>query len=174
MEIENPFSNLRSVKLDSHFQDIDLEQASRTFEFGRISGIVEGSATDLVITNGQPSQAVAEVHSVDKGGSSQWISVEALNKITVLSSGNSAGALYGGLAGMFDNFRYSKLGFRATLKNDKLTLRGIESRDGKEYLVVGSVIPPTVNIVSYTQEISFGELLNRLKQIRKSDKPQIN
>jgi hypothetical protein len=173
MEIENPFSSVRSIKLDCRFQDIDLEQASKTFEFGRISGILEGSVKDLVITNGQPSQFVAEVHTVQKSGVSQWISVEALNKITVLSSGNNAGALYGTLAGLFDNFRYSKLGFRATLKNDKLTLHGIESRDGKEYLVVGSILPPTVNVISYTQEISFSELLKRLEQIRKSDKPQI-
>ena len=173
MEIENPFSNIRSIKLDCRFQDIDLEQASKTFEFGRISGILEGSVTNLAITDGQPAQFVAEAHSVEKSGVSQWISVEALNKLTVLSSGNNAGALYGGLAGLFDNFRYSKLGFKATLKNDKLTLRGIESRDGKEYLVVGSRIPPTVNVISYTQEIGFGELLKRLKQIQKSDKPQI-
>jgi hypothetical protein len=173
MEIENPFSNVRSIKLDCRFQDIDLEQASKTFEFGRISGILEGSVTDLVITDGQPAQLLAEVHTVEKSGVSQWISVEALNQLTVLSSGNNAGALYGSLAGLFDNFRYNKLGFRATLKNDKLILRGIESRDGKEYLVVGSRIPPTVNVISYTQEISFGELLNRLKQIQKSGKPQI-
>jgi len=173
MEIENPFSNVRSIKLDCRFQDVDLEQASKTFEFGRISGILEGSVTDLVITDGQPAQLLAEVHTVEKSGVSQWISVEALNQLTVLSSGTNAGALYGSLAVIFDNFRYNKLGFRATLKNDKLILRGIESRDGKEYLVVGSRIPPTVNVISYTQEISFGELLNRLKQIQKSGKPQI-
>jgi len=173
MEIENPFSNVRSIKLDCRFQDVDLEQASKTFEFGRISGILEGSVTGLVITDGQPAQLLAEVHTVEKSGVSQWISVEALNKLTVLSSGNNAGALYGGLAGLFDNFRYSKLGFKATLKNDKLTLRGIESRDGQEYLVVGSRIPPTVNVISHTQEISFGELVRRLDQIQKSDKPQI-
>jgi hypothetical protein len=174
MEIENPFSSFPSIKLDSRFQQIDLEQASRTFEFGRISGILEGRMNDLVITNGQPSQFMADVHSVEKGATSQWISVEALNKITVLSSGNNAGALYGGLAGLFDSFRYSKLGFKAALKNDKLMLRGIESRDGKEYLVVGSILPPTVNVISHTQEIGFGELLRRLKQIQKSDKPQLN
>ena len=172
-EIENPFSPVPSIKLDCRFQDIDLDKASQTFEFGRISGIVEGSVTDLVLSNGQASQFVADVHSVERSGTSQWISVEALNKITVLSSGNNAGTLYGGLSRLFDNFRYSKLGFKATLKNDKLTLRGIESRDGKEYLVVGSFLPPTVNVISYTQEISFSELMRRLKQIQKSDKPQI-
>ena len=81
--------------------------------------------------------------------------------------------MYGGLASFFDSFRYSKLGLKAVLKNDKLSLRGIESRGSQEFLVVGSILPPTVNIISHTQQISFGELLRRLEQIKKSDKAQI-
>jgi hypothetical protein len=172
-EIENPFSSLPAIKLDARFQNIDLEQASETFEFGRISGILEGTVSDLIITNGQPAQLRADVHTVERPGSSQWISVEALNKITVLSSGGDGSLVYGGIAGLFDNFRYSKMGFKASLRNDKLTLRGIESRDGKEFLVVGSLLPPTVNVISHTQQIGFRDLLKRLEQIRQSDKPQI-
>jgi hypothetical protein len=172
-EIENPFSSLPAIKADARFQNINLEQASETFEFGRISGILEGTVSDLVITNGQPAQLRADLHTVERPGSSQWISVEALNKITVLSSGGDGSLVYGGIAGLFDNFRYSKMGFKASLKNDKLTLRGIESRDGKEFLVVGSLLPPTVNVISHTQQIGFRDLLKRLEQIRQSDKPQI-
>jgi hypothetical protein len=172
-EIENPFSSLPAIKLDARFQNIDLEQASETFEFGRISGILEGTISDLIITNGQPAQLRADVHTVERSGSSQWISVEALNKITVLSSGGDGSLVYGGIAGFFDSFRYSKMGFKATLKNDKLVLRGIESRDGKEFLVVGSLLPPTVNVISHTQEIGFRDLLKRIEQIRQSDKLEI-
>ena len=169
LEMENPFSFVPSIKLDARFQDIQLEQLSKTFAFGRISGILEGTVSDLVVANKQPSQFRADIHSVEKRGFSQRISVEALNKITVLSSGNDAGALYGGIAGFFDTFGYSKLGFRATLKNDKLTLRGVESRDSQEYLVVGTFIPPSVNVISHTQEIAFSELVRRLERIQQSE-----
>ncbi|HSF57176.1 MAG TPA: hypothetical protein VLD83_03835, partial [Candidatus Binatia bacterium] len=172
-EIEHPFSPLPAIKLDLRFQNIDLEQASQTFEFGRISGILEGTISDLIITNGEPAQLRADVHTVERPGSSQWISVDALNKITVLSSGGDGSLVYGGIAGLFDSFRYSKMGFKATLKNDQLVLRGIESRDGKEFLVVGSLLPPTVNVISHTQQIGFRDLLKRLEQIRQSDKPEI-
>jgi hypothetical protein len=90
----------------------------------------------------------------------------------VLSSGQSAGALYGGLAGLFDSFRYSKLGFKASLKNDLLSLRGVESRGDQEFLVIGSFLPPTVNVISHTQNIAFSELMHRLERI-KSDKSDI-
>ncbi|HEX2227770.1 MAG TPA: hypothetical protein VHM64_11550, partial [Candidatus Binatia bacterium] len=154
---------------DARFRDISLEEASKTFAFGQISGILEGRVNNLVITAGQPSEFRANVQTVEKRGISQRISVESLNKITVLSSGNDAGGLYGGIASFFDTFRYSKLGFKATLKNDKLTLHGVESREDGEYLVVGSFIPPTVNVVSHTQVIAFSELLRRLAQIQESE-----
>jgi hypothetical protein len=172
MEIENPLSLLRSIRMDATLEELNLEQASETFEFGRISGVLAGAIQDLVFTQGQPAEFEADLHTVDRPGVSQWISVEALNKITVLSSGNEAGSIYGGLAGFFDFFRYDKLGFKATLKNDKLTLRGVESKDGKEYLVVGTFLPPTVNIISHTQEIGFSELLRRLERIRKTEAPK--
>jgi hypothetical protein len=169
LEIDSPFSPVPSLKLDARFSDISLDQASKTFAFGQISGILQGRVNDLVITAGQPSEFRADVQSVEKRGVSQRISVESLNKITVLSSGNDAGALYGGIASFFDTFRYSKLGFKAALKNDKLTLRGVESREDGEYLVVGSFIPPTVNVVSHTQVIAFSELLRRLEQVQTSE-----
>ncbi|HEX7233442.1 MAG TPA: hypothetical protein VF452_23895 [Candidatus Binatia bacterium] len=165
LEIENPFSSLPSIKLDASLDGIELEQLSKTFEFGRISGILEGQINDLVITDNQPAQFSAEFQSVDRGAE-QRISVEALDKITVLSSGENAGSLYGGLAGFFDSFRYSKLGFKADLKNDRLTLRGVETRGDQEFLVVGSFLPPTVNIISHTQVIAFSELLRRLQSIK--------
>ena len=172
LEIENPFSDLASIKMSAKVESIELEQLSKTFAFGRISGILEGSVDDLVITDGQPSQLRADLHSVERRGVDQRISVDALNKITVLSSGQEAGALYGGLAGFFDSFRYSKLGFKAVLRNDRLILRGVESQGEKEMLVVGSFLPPTVNIISHNQEIGFSELLRRLERI-KTDKSVI-
>jgi len=47
----------------------------------------------------------------------------------------------------------------------------VESQNDQEFLVVGSFLPPRVNIVSHTQTIAFSELLHRLQQI-KSDKPE--
>jgi len=172
MEIENPFSAIPSIKLAARFQNIRLEHVSETFAFGKISGILEGAVSDLVITEAQPARFQAQAETVERPGSSQWISVEALNKITILSSGQDSNVLYGGLAGLFENFRYSKMGFKANLRNDRLVLRGVESRDGKEFLVVGTLLPPTVNIISHTQEIGFSELLRRLERIT-SDKPTL-
>jgi len=62
------------------------------------------------------------------------------------------------LAGLFDSFRYSKLGFKASLKNDLLSLRGVESRGDQEFLVIAAFCAD-VNIISHTQNIAFSELV---------------
>jgi hypothetical protein len=93
MEIENPFSAIPSIKLAARFQNVRLEQVSETFAFGKISGILEGVVSDLVIADGQPARFQAQIETVERPGSSQWISVEALNKITILSSGEDSNVL---------------------------------------------------------------------------------
>lgn len=170
LEVQEPFSPLRSVKMDLRLEEIDLEQATESFAFGRIAGILEGTVQNLVVTQGQAAEFRADLHTVERSGVGQWISVEALNRITVLSSGEGSVSLYGGLGRFFDYFRYSKLGFKARLRNDRLFLEGIESREGKEYLVLGSFLPPTVDVISHTREIGFGELMRRLERIRGAQK----
>ena len=49
----------------------------------------------------------------------------------------------------------------------------LESHAGQEMLVVGSLLPPTVNIVSHTQNIAFSELLRRLERINKTGKANV-
>jgi len=101
MEIEDPFSTLPTIKLDALFWNIRLEQLSETLEFGRISGILEGVVDGLVITARQPSQFRADIHSADRPDSSRWNNVEALHKLTVLSSGDEVRSAHGGLTAFF-------------------------------------------------------------------------
>ena len=61
---------------------------------------------------------------------------------------------------------YANLGFSGRLRNDNFTLRGIVREGGLEYLVRGGVLPPKVNVINYTQEISFREMVKRLKRIQ--------
>ena len=61
-------------------------------------------------------------------------------------------------------------GFRAYLKNDNLQLSGIEDGGDKIYLVKGSLLPPNVNVISYNQNISFKEMVSRLKRITAAEK----
>jgi hypothetical protein len=166
LSVEHVFGPVPSLKSSIDIREIDLGKISETFDFGHISGILQGSVKDLVITEGQAERFKASFETVKRKGISQKISVKALKKISILGSGSSASILDRGIYRLFKEYRYEKIGFKAFLKNDNLRILGIESREGIGYLVKGSLIPPKVDVINYTQKISFQELVKRLKRIK--------
>jgi hypothetical protein len=166
LTIHNIFGPVASVKTSIGIHDLYLDKLTETFEFGHISGVVRGYVKDLVITNGQAERFEAALESVKTKGASQWISVEALKKISILGSGTSASVLNQGIYRFFEKYQYEKMGFRGTLKNDTLRLLGVEALGNRWYLVKGGLIPPRVDVISYNQNISFQEMLRRLMRVR--------
>jgi hypothetical protein len=164
--INNAFSAISSLKSSIIFEEIDLGKLTKTFDFGHISGTLEGELNDLIIVKGQPEHFKTSVATVKKRGKPQKISVEALKKISILGTGSSTSILDRGIYQFFKEYRYEKIGFKAFLKNDTLQLRGIEKRGNVGYLVKGGILPPKVDVINYTQSISFKEMLNRLKRIK--------
>ena len=67
-----------------------------------------------------------------------------------------------------EEYNYAKIGFKALLKNDNLFLQGIKGKGNVGYLVKGSIMPPKVDVVSYNQNISFKEVVNRIKRIKQA------
>ena len=57
------------------------------------------------------------------------------------------------------------MGFKGILRNDNLRLIGIEKKGNKEYLVRGGFVPPKVDVINYTRNVSFEEMVRRLSRI---------
>ncbi len=165
LSIDNVFTSTASFKSSIALSNIDLGKLTRTFNFGQISGVIQGSVQDLVIVKRQAEHFRAKLETVKKRGLSQKINVAALKKITILGTGSSASILDKGIYQFFKEYRYEKLGFTCYLKNDNLVLLGIESRGTTGYLVKGGFFPPKVDVINYTQNISFQEMVKRLKRI---------
>jgi len=166
LSVDNISSPVASLKADIEFNGIDLGQLTSTFDFGHISGLVRGNFHDLVIVNGQAQRFNAFLESYKKKGIAQTINVEALRKISILGTGSSPSILYRGIYRFFKEYKYEKLGFRASLENDHLLLLGIEEDGKKGYLVKSGLLPPRVDVISYTQDISFKEMVSRLKRLK--------
>ena len=56
------------------------------------------------------------------------------------------------------------------LRNDAFHLLGVETEGNKEFLVRGGLLPPRVDVISYTQDVSFKEMVSRLNRIRHMEK----
>jgi hypothetical protein len=166
ISISDALSPIASLTSSIEIREIDLSKLTETFEFGHISGVLGGYVKDLTITNGQAESFIAHIETVKRKGVSQKISVKALEKISVLGSGSSATIFGQGLYQFFKEYRYSRMGFRGGLKNDNFLLLGIAIEGNKSYLVRGTLLPPSVNVISYVQNISFKEMVRRLKRIK--------
>jgi hypothetical protein len=175
LRVDEPFSRVPTVRLDVDIAGLRLDELTATFEVGRISGVVDGGARDLEIANGQPARFDAWMETVARAGVPQRISVTAIRQLSILG-GAGGDPLSMGVLSFFDEYRYAKMGFRCHLENDQFTLEGVEKHDGAEYLVVGTTLPPRVNVISHTRVISFSELVQRLSRVLalKAGAPQVN
>lgn len=164
LSVDQLFSSVPTLGLDLDFDEISLNALTETLEVGRVSGVTHGAVHDLTIVNGQPSSFDAWMETVERPGITQRISLTAIRQLSILS-GSGGDPFSQGILGLFDEYRYARMGFRCHLENDRFLLRGIETDEGKEYLVVGSFLPPRVNVVSHNQVISFSEMVRRLQRV---------
>ena len=164
LRVDELLSPVPTVRLDLDIADLSLAQLTNTFEVGRISGVAAGGVRGLEIANGQPARFDAWLETVERRGVPQRISVTAVRQLSILG-GTGGDPISSGVLGFFDEYRYAKMGFRCRLENDQFVLRGVEEKDGAEYLVVGTTLPPRVNVISHTRVFSFSELVRRLARV---------
>jgi hypothetical protein len=164
VSVDQLFSRVPALRLDAMLSRIDLREATSVIGVGDVSGIAEGKIVGLEIAAGAPLRFDAHLESVPVAGVAQRISVTAIDQLAVMGGGAS-GSLARGMMGLFDEYRYAKLGFRCTLSNDRFVLRGVTEHDGKDFLVVGTMFPPSVNVVSHNRVIAFKEMVERLQRV---------
>ncbi len=160
-----PFSHLRKVSMEVLFKDIDLEEASRSFKFGQMGGIIQGTITNLVFSFGQPEKFELSIQSVKKRRIKQYVNARAVNSLSILSTG-AAFPFRGGILQFFRYFPYAKLGIYCKLENDIFTLRGTIHQSGVEYLIKRGPFRG-IDVINQNPEnrIRWNQMLRRLKTI---------
>jgi hypothetical protein len=164
---ENLLSPARRLGGDIAFRDISLEQLTREVAAGKMSGIVRGSLVDFTVEYGQPASGILTIESVERRGVEQWISVEAIQNISILGTG-AGQALNRGITRLFTSYPYRRIGIRCVLKNDQLTVRGTIHEGGKEYLVRRGWLRG-VDVVNQNPDnvISFRDMQERIARIHR-------
>jgi hypothetical protein len=166
--IEKPFSPVRTLEADLTFKDIDLSAVTETLKFGTITGIMDGTLKGLEISQGQAAAFVADFGTVPRKGVPQRINFDAVQNITILGTGQGFQATLGrGFASFFNEFRYDRLGFYCTLKNDNFRMKGKVVEGGTEYFVRGAALGPSINVINRNpgQTVSFKSMLERINRV---------
>ncbi len=166
--VEEPFSPVRTLKADLKFDGIRLSELTETLNFGKITGVMNGTIDGLEMSQGQPAAFVADFQTVPTKNVAQRISFDAVQNISILGTGRGFQAtLSRSLFSFIDEFRYDTIGFYTTLKNDNFKLGGKVVKDNTEYFVKGALLGPSINVINRNpgQTVSFKSMLERIGRI---------
>jgi len=159
LTIERLFGIAPVVAANITFQNLSLLSITSTYDFGDISGRVNGYVKGMRITNWKADRLNAYIESVKTKGVKQSISQRAIDNIS--SIGGIQGALSRSFLRFFDAFRYKRLGIGCKLRNSICEMKGLDTTAEKYQIVSGKGLP-SINIFGYSKFIDWQVLLDRL------------
>jgi len=167
--IENLFERNARFYTDVVIDNLDLEQLTGTFSFGRIEGSLDGHVRKLTLLDWQPVYFDAVLKSPDDDQRPHRISQKALDNLSEIGGGLSR-ALSRGFLRFVDEYSYGRLGLRCLLSNGVCNLGGIEqTEDGFYIMTRGGLLPPWVDVKGTGRSIIWKDLVNGLKRIAEGD-----
>ncbi len=168
LRLTEPFGSLPQLYANIELKNIDLETLTSTFDFGKITGKLDGHIYDLRLANWQPVAFDAVFATPEGDESRRRISQQAVNNLSEVSGGASA-LLSRGFLRFFENFSYKKLGLSCKLVNDVCEMAGVKPAENGYFLVEGGGMPPQINVMGYTRRVNWPDLLARLKAVSNAD-----
>ena len=168
LRVRRLFSPSRVIALDMKAEKLDLQQVTALVQAGSATGIIDVELKDFEFSYGQPSKFDLKITSVDVPGIPRKISVEAIENLSLLSSGSGGGQglLNVGINRFFSHYRYGKIGLYCRLRDDVFQLRGLIHQNGREYIVKRGLLTG-IDVVNYNPDnrISFGDMRERVLRI---------
>jgi hypothetical protein len=164
LEAERLFGVLPSLQADIAMQGLDLERLTETFEFGHISGRVDGFVNGLRMLDWQPVAFDAWLGTPAGQDRRNSISRKAVNHLTQIGGGGTAAALSGPLLRMFSSFSYRRLGLGCRLQNHVCEVRGI-GEDGDSVLLMEGAGIPKITVRAWNRNVDWPQMVANLAAV---------
>lgn len=165
LTLHEPLGPVPVLEMDASMQGLDLDQLTRTFSVGRITGLLNGEIQGLQLVGWQPSRFVARFYSPEgREGPRRRISQRAVENLTELGNGVAVG-LSGTFLRFFEDFAYDRILLAVKLDGKNAELDGIPHSGGGYYLVRGRGLP-RIDVVGRNRRVAWRDLVSRLKNIR--------
>jgi len=168
LSMERPFGVAPSLSANIDFENLDLLRLTEVLDFGSITGRLDGHVRDLRLVDWTPVAFDAEMHSVRRAGTKQRISQRAVQNISSVGDASFVTSLQGKLIGLFDDFRYSRLGISCRLANEVCEMGGLHSA-GNSFTIVEGAGLPRLNVVGYNRSVDWPTLVERVEAVGKGD-----
>ena len=161
LAMERPFGVLPSLSANAEITDLDLEQLTGTFEFGNISGRVDGYVRDLRLLDWSPVAFEAWLGTPERQSRSRSISRQAVNHLAAIGGGGATAALAGPVMRLFNNFSYRRLGLGCRLENYVCEVSGV-SEEGEGVLLLEGAGIPKVTVRAYNRRVDWPQMVANL------------
>lgn len=173
LSMRHPFGVAPELAADIDLQQLDLAQLTGVFDFGQITGRLDGDIQDLQLVGWKPTAFRAHLAANDGGKISQ----HAIKSLTEVGGGGIAGGLQGMALRLFKTFGYSRIGLSCLLDHGICTMGGINpdpdpSDDG--YTIVEGSGLPRITVIGHQRTVDWATLVSRLKSATEGNGPVIN
>jgi hypothetical protein len=168
LALAQPFGPSPVLAADVSLRQLDLGAITSVFDFGSITGPLDGSIDHLRLVDWQP--VAFEAHLLaDQGGR---ISQRAVNNLTAVGGGGIAAGLQGAVLKLFKTFGYKRIGLNCTLAGTVCHMGGLESAGDGYTIVEGSGLPH-LEVIGHQHEVDWPTLVSRLKAATEGGGPQV-
>ncbi len=180
LAMERPFGTAPTLSADIDINDVDLLRLTEVFDFGSISGRLDGYIHGLRLVDWTPVRFDAVFASDRKPGVRQRISQRAVQNISSVGDASFVSSLQGQLIGLFDDFGYGRLGIRCQLNNEVCLMGGLGGldtprSDSSGFTIVEGSGLPRLTVVGYNRFVDWPTLVERMKAVSQGDvKPVID
>jgi hypothetical protein len=168
--MERPLGVAPTLSADVGLQDIDLEPLTSAFEFGTITGRLDGRIDDLRLVDWQATAFKAWLETDRKWKGKRRISQRAVQDIA--NVGGAGGGITAGLQGMFlqlfDSFGYDRIGIGCELRGIVCRMEGVGSA-GEGYIIVAGSGLPRLQVVGFNRYVDWPTLVARLEAVTSGD-----
>lgn len=168
----HPLGKTPRLAADIDMQQLDLAQLTGVFDFGEITGRLNGSIHGLELVDWNPTAFNATLQA--NGGGK--ISQHAIKSLTEVGGGGIAGGLQGIALRVFKTFGYSRIGLSCTLLRGVCTMGGITpdpDPDDNGYTIVEGSGLPHITVIGHQREVDWATLVSRLKSATEGNGPVI-
>ncbi|CAN5652576.1 hypothetical protein BH23PSE2_BH23PSE2_11930 [soil metagenome] len=168
LSMERPFGVAPTLSADLDLEDLDLLAITEVFDFGSITGRLDGRIHGLRLVDWSATAFDADLRTVRRAGLRQRISQRAVQNISSVGDASFVSSLQGQLIGIFDDFGYRRIGISCRLVNTVCTMGGLRSAGEGFTIVEGSGIP-RLDVVGFNRRVDWPILVERLAAVGKGE-----
>lgn len=173
LSMERPFGVAPSLSADLVLDDLDLQALTGVFDFGSITGRLDGRIEHLRLVDWTATAFDADLHTVPARGVKQRISQRAVQNISSVGDTSFTSTLQSRLIGLFNDFGYRRIGISCKLANEVCEMGGLHSADNSRsepgFTIVEGAGLPRLTVVGFNRRVDWPTLVERLTAVSKGE-----